>query len=163
MVELEIGDSPFNTAPSAKAAARGAGVRSAKKWSVTLQKEPPRYVHLTFRSNDHTRSTMAAPWGPGHAPAWRPRHNTLPDTDTGSPRRECPTGLLPGPCTDRVGRPPHPSIRWSSIISRRFSPKPHRPTLWATVFPHGLRSRWGIEPSDSLAASLRGSRGDRHF
>ncbi len=89
-------------------------------------------------SRHGTRSTMARPWGPGHVPPWRPWQNTAPDTDTGSLRPDCPTGLLPGPCTGRVGPPPHLSIRWSSIISRRSSPKPYRPTPWVMVFPPGL-------------------------
>ena len=80
---------------------------------------------------------MAAPRVRRQAPPWRPRLCDSSDTDSNPALH--PTGPAPNTSTGRAGPPPRHSIRWSSTISKRFSPKPPRTTVWATVSLYGWR------------------------
>ena len=73
-----------------------------------------------------------------------------------------PTGPAPNTSTGRAGPPPpRHSIRWSSTISKRFSPKPPRTTAWATVSLYGWRRTCeriydaASSPTASLAYGVR--------
>jgi len=80
---------------------------------------------------------MAAPRVRRQAPPWRPRLCDSSDTDSNPALH--PTGPAPNTSTGRAGPPPRHSIRWSSTISKRFSAKPPRTTVWATVSLYGWR------------------------
>ena len=70
-------------------------------------------------------------------------------------------GQPPNTSTGRAGPPPRHSIRWSSTISKRFSPKPPRTTAWATVSLYGWRRTCeriydaASSPTASLAYGVR--------
>ena len=102
---------------------------------------------------------MAAPRVRRQAPPWRPRLCDSRDTDSNPALH--PTGPAPNTSTGRAGPPPRHSIRWSSTISKRFSPKPPRTTAWATVSLYGWRRTCeriydaASSPTASLAYGVR--------